>query len=53
MQPERKGRFALVGPAGTYAWWAINDMEKMYAVTTVQASFPNAEEVIRFAWSQI
>lgn len=54
MKDETKGKYALTSPTpGGYFWWAINDMEKMYAVATVQASFPNAEEVIRFAWSQI
>ena len=56
MEPEWKQnrRYSLVGPVpGGSDWWEINDMEKMYAVTTVQASFPNAEKVIRFAWSQI
>jgi hypothetical protein len=55
MQPERKGKFALVGPGkhGSPDWWQINDLEKMYAVVSVQASFPHAEEVIRFAWEQI
>jgi hypothetical protein len=54
MQPERKGKFALVGPVpGGTQWWQINDREKMYAVVSVQASFPHAEEVIRFAWAQI
>jgi hypothetical protein len=53
MKPERKGKYALVGPVPHGYWWAINDMEKMYAVVNVQASFPNAEQVIRFAWSQI
>lgn len=53
-ETKQNGRYALVGPApGGYDWWAINDMEKMYAVVNVQASFPNAEQVIRFAWSQI
>lgn len=54
MQPERKGKFALVGPVpgGTH-WWQINDTEVEYAIVSVQAPFPHAEEVIRFAWAQI
>jgi uncharacterized Rossmann fold enzyme len=54
MDSERKGKYALVGPTPHgNNWWAINDMKKMYAVATVQASFPDAEEVIRFAWAKI
>jgi hypothetical protein len=51
---ERKGKYTLVAPADVgYDWWTINDMEKEYAVVTVQASFPNAEQVIRNAWAQL
>lgn len=51
---KQNRRYALVGPVvGGDQWWEINDMEKMYAVATIQSSFPNAEEVIRFAWSKI
>jgi len=51
---ERKGKYALTYPIPDgYDWWAINDMEKMYAIVTVQASVPHAEEIIRFAWSKL
>ena len=51
---EQKGKYSLVHPVpGGYFWWAINDMEKMYSVVTVQADFPNAEKVIRAAWDQL
>ena len=51
MEPERNGKYALVGPVkGGYDWWSINDMEEMYAVVTVQAKVPQAERIIRFAW---
>ena len=54
MQPERKGKYALAGPtAGGFDWWMINDLEKMYAVVTVQASFPDAEKVIRGIWDKL
>jgi hypothetical protein len=48
---ERKGKYTLVPPAGAHDWWQINDMELMYAVVSVQASFPDAEKSVRFAWS--
>lgn len=50
---ETKGKYTLTPPSGAFNWWEINDMEKMYAVITVQASFPNAEAAIRFAWDQL
>jgi hypothetical protein len=56
---ERKGKYALVPPARSvehpesYDWWVINDMEEGYSIVTVQASFPNAEQVIRNAWAQL
>jgi hypothetical protein len=56
---ERKGKYALVPPARLVEnpegldWWEINDMEEGYSIVTVQASFPNAEQVIRVAWAQI
>ena len=58
MESEQKqnGRYALVGPVpGGYDWWAINDFdpEKGYARVTVQADWPNAEQVIRLAWDAI
>ena len=54
MQPERKGKYALAGPtAGGFDWWMINDLEKMYAVVIVQASFPDAEKVIRGIWDRL
>ena len=54
MEPEHKGKYALIGPVpGGDDWWQINNMQKMYAVVSVQATFPNAEQVIRFAWAQI
>jgi hypothetical protein len=52
--PDRKGRYALAHPTpGGYAFWAINDMEAMKNWLAVPADFPNAEQVIRFAWEQI
>ena len=53
MTVERKGKYAFTPPSGTFDWWEINDMERMYAVFTLQISFPNAEKVARFAWSEI
>lgn len=47
------GRYALVGPVQGVDWWQINDMEKMYAVVSVQASLPEAEKIIHYAWDQI
>lgn len=54
MQPESKGKYVLVGPTATgFDWWMINDLEKMYAVVTVQVSFPDAEKIIRNAWDAL
>jgi hypothetical protein len=51
---EKKGKYVLAPPVpGQYPWWEINDMEGMFAVFTVQESFPNAEKVARFAFEQI
>ena len=50
---ERKGKFVLSPPSGTHDWWEINDMEKMYAVVSIQSSFPGAEQVAHDAWSHI
>lgn len=51
---ERKGKYVLAGPVpAAYDWWVINDMEEGYSIVTVQASFPNAEQVIRNAWAQL
>jgi hypothetical protein len=50
---ERDGKYALVPPSGSNAWWSINDMEAMYAVVSIQGSFPGAEKVARFAWAKI
>jgi hypothetical protein len=51
---ERKGKYVLAGPVpAAYDWWSINDMVKGYSIVTVQASFPNAEQVIRNAWAQL
>lgn len=47
-------RFVLAHPVeGGNQWWEVNDMEKQYAVVTVQASVPHAEEIARFAYSKI
>jgi hypothetical protein len=50
---ERKGKYVLAPPSGELDWWEINDMEKMYAIVTIQASIPGAEEIARFAWSKL
>lgn len=50
---ERKGKYVLSGPSGGYDWWTIGDTEKEYELITVQSIFPNAEEIIRFAWNKI
>jgi hypothetical protein len=50
---ERRGKYAFAPPSGAHDWWEINDMEKMYAVVSIQASVPHAEEIARFAWSKI
>jgi hypothetical protein len=52
-QIERKGKYALSLPSGAHDWWEINDMERMYAVVSVQSSVPDAEEIVRFAWGKI
>jgi hypothetical protein len=49
-----ENRFVLAHPVeGGVQWWQINDMEKMYAVFSVQASVPHAEEIARFAYAKI
>lgn len=50
---ERKGKYALVPPAGDCDWWQINDTDLGYAVLTVQTSVACAEEIARFAWSKL
>ena len=48
------GRFALVGPVkGGIQWWEINDMQKMYAVVSVSATIPFAEEIAKYAFEKI
>ena len=54
LQTTADGRYVLAHPVrGGFDWWEINDMQKMYAVVTVQASFPEAEAVARFAFSKL
>lgn len=51
---EKPERYSLAHPVeGGYQWWAVNDMEKMYAVVSVSASAPYAEEIARFAFAKI
>ena len=50
---ERKGKFAFTPPSGDNDWWMINDMERMYAVVSVQSSVPDAEKITQFAWDKI
>lgn len=50
---ERKGKYALSPPSEDHDWWEINDMEKMYAVVTIQSSIQDAEAIARFAWDKI
>lgn len=52
-ESSRKGKYALARPAGAHDWWQINDMEKMYAVVSIQASFPDAEKIIMDAWANL
>lgn len=48
------GRFALANPVkGGIQFWEINDMQKMYAVVSVSASLPFAEEIARQAFDKI
>jgi hypothetical protein len=54
LQTTDDGRYVLAHPvSGGFDWWEINDMQKMYAVVTVQASFPEAEQVARFAFDKL
>lgn len=50
---ERKGKYAFSPPSGAHDWWDINDMERMYAVVSIQAGIPSAEVIARFAWGAI
>jgi len=50
---ERKGKYAFPRTEGAFDWLGINDMEKMYAVFTIQKSFPGAEEIAQLAWGKI
>jgi hypothetical protein len=50
---ERKGKYAFVPPSRTCDWWEISDMERMYAVVTIQAGAPGAEAIARYAWRMI
>ncbi len=50
---ERKGKYAFSPPSGSHDWWQINDMERMYAVVSIQASALHAEEIARFAWDRL
>jgi hypothetical protein len=49
----RKGKYALSAPSGAHDWWQINDMERMYAVFSIQVGFPDAVDIAHFAWGKI
>ena len=53
MDENRKGKYALSPPSGPHDWWNINDTTVEDAVFTIRADFPDAEEIVRLAWSKI
>ena len=51
---DPKDRYSLTHPVeGGVQWWFVNDLVDQYAVVSVQASVPHAEEIARFAYEKI
>jgi hypothetical protein len=46
-------RYVLSPPSGAHDWWEINDMQKQYAVVTVQKDFPCAEAIAKAAFKGV
>jgi hypothetical protein len=43
----------LSPPSGAHDWWEINDMQKQYAVVSVQKDFPGAEVIAKAAFKGV
>jgi hypothetical protein len=52
---SREGKYALAAPVENGSdWWYINDLEKMYAIASVQASaFLDPQKIVALAWEQL
>ena len=47
------GRYVLVAPSGGHDWWDVNDIDKQYAVVSVQSDLPNAQRIAEVAFELI
>jgi hypothetical protein len=47
------GRYVLSSPSGGHDWWEVNDMQKQYAVVTVQSTLSNAQRIAELAFELI
>lgn len=45
---SQTGRYALVGPVnGGYAFWAINDLQRGYALVSISKNVPDARQLAK------